>query len=246
MRRLRPLALAALATTALACSSDGSTSSSDTVMVFAAASLTAAFTDIGDAFTADNPDVEVVLNLAGSFALASQIAQGAPADVFAAADPAAMDLIPASEVSVFATNRAAIIVQAGNPLGISAVEDLARPDVVVVGCAPTAACGRLLDEVTRTAGVTVTPRSLEDSVRGVVTKVTLGEADAGMVFATDVIAAGPRASGVELPDHLNVTVRYPISALATAPNSPGAQGFVDFVLSPDGQAILAAHGFEAP
>lgn len=232
--------------TTLSCGTDSPARTTDTITVFAAATLSTAFGDLATAFTASNPRFSITFNTAGSFTLANQIAQGAPADVFAAADPAAMDLVAASQVSVFATGRAAIIVQAGNPLGIATVADLTDPDVVVVACAPTAACGRLLGDVTQRAGVVVTPRSLEDTVRGVVTKVTLGEADAGIVFATDVIAAGPRASGVELPDDVNVVVRYPISVLSTAPNSPGAQAFIDFVLSPNGQAILASHGFEAP
>lgn len=246
MSPFRAIATVALVATTLSCSSGSSTNATNSVRVFAAATLTTAFTEIGEAFTAANPGFSVTLNTAGSFTLSNQIAEGAPADVFAAADPAAMELVTVSQVSVFATGRAAIIVQAGNPLGITGVADLADPDVVVAACAPTAACGRLLGDIAQRAEVVLTPRSLEDTVRGVVTKVTLGEADAGIVFATDVIAAGPRAWGVDLPDDVNVVVRYPIAVLGDAPNSPGAQAFVDFVLSANGQAILASHGFEEP
>jgi molybdate transport system substrate-binding protein len=224
----------------------GSSPDDSAVTVFAAAALAAALTEAADAFQVTNPGTEFRFNVAGSFALANQITQGAPADVFAAADPAAMDRVAAVQPTVFATNRAAIIVAAGNPRGITALADLAQPDVVVVGCAPTAACGRLLGDVTRRADVSVAPRSLEDSVRGVVTKVTLGEADAGVVFHTDVLAAGDRAEGVPLPDDVNVVVRHTIAVTPDARNGTAAQAFVDFVLSGEGRAILAFHGFGLP
>jgi len=232
---------------AAACGDAGDPSSATTtVTVFAAASLTDAFTEVGEAFEATHPDTAVTFNFGGSFALANQIGQGAPADVFAAADPEAMTPLVTRGATVFASNTAAIITGPGNPLGITGVADLARPDLVVVGCAPTAGCGRLLDEVTGRAGVSVTPASLEESVRGVVTKVTLGEADVGVVFATDVRAAGTQASGVDLPADQNVLVRYPIAVLDGAADATAAQRFVDFVRSPDGQAILQSYGFGPP
>lgn len=221
------------------------------VTVFAAASLTAAFTDIGDAFTAANPASNVVLNFAGSSDLVAQIGEGAPADVFASADLSNMTKVTdagqnASEPVVFATNLAEIIVGAGNPAGVAGVEDLADPDLILVQCAPEVPCGKYAAQIYENAGVTVTPKSLEDNVKAVVTKVTLGEADAGIVYATDVTAAGPDAEGVEIPADINVVAEYPIAALTEAPNADGAQAFIDFVLGDEGQEILASYGFLAP
>ena len=221
------------------------------VTVFAAASLTAAFTEIGDAFMAANPGSDVVLNFAGSSDLVAQIGQGAPADVFASADLSNMTKVTdagqnASEPVVFATNLAEIIVGKGNPEGITGVADLANPDLIVVQCAAEVPCGKYADQVYANAGVTVTPKSLEDNVKAVVTKVTLGEADAGVVYATDVTAAGADAEGVEIPADVNVVAEYPIATLAEAPNADGAQAFIDFVLSDRGQEILASFGFLAP
>jgi len=221
------------------------------VTVFAAASLSAAFTDIGDAFVAANPDADVVLSFAGSSDLAAQIDEGAPADVFASADLSNMTKVTdagqdASEPVVFATNIAEIIVEAGNPEGITGVEDLADPDLIVVQCAPEVPCGKYAAQIYENAGVTVAPKSLEDNVKAVVTKVTLGEADAGVVYATDVVAAGADAEGVEIPADVNVVAEYPILSLTEAPNADGAQAFIDFVLSERGQGILASYGFLAP
>jgi molybdate transport system substrate-binding protein len=221
------------------------------VTVFAAASLTVAFTEIGDAFMVENPESNVVLNFAGSSDLAAQIGEGAPADVFASADLGNMMKVTdaganASEPMVFATNIAEIIVEAGNPKAITGVADLAQPDLIVIQCAAEVPCGKYAAQIYENAGVTVTPASLEENVKAVVTKVTLGEADAGIVYATDVAAAGPDAQGVEIPADVNVVAEYPIATLADAPNADGAQAFVDFVLSGQGQKILASYGFLAP
>ena len=223
-------------------------SSGGNVTVFAAASLTAAFTELGDAFTAANPDVEVTFNFAGSSDLVAQISDGAPVDVFASADLANMSKLTdaglaADEPATFATNVAEIIVEPGNPLDIASVDDLADSDLIVVLCAPEVPCGAYAEQVVANAGTTVTPSSYEDNVKAVVTKVTLGEADAGIVYRTDVIAAGDAAQGVPIPDDINVVAEYPIALVADAPNAAGAQAFVDFVLSPSGQDVLAAYGF---
>ena len=223
-------------------------SSGGNVTVFAAASLTAAFTELGDAFTAANPDVEVAFNFAGSSDLVAQISDGAPVDVFASADLANMakltdaGLAP-DEPATFATNAAEIAVEPGNPLDITGVADLADRDLIVVLCAPEVPCGAYAERVVANAGITVTPSSYEENVKAVVTKVTLGEADAGIVYRTDVIAAGDAAQGVPIPDDINVVAEYPIALVADAPNATGAQALVDFVLSPSGQKILAAFGF---
>jgi molybdate transport system substrate-binding protein len=221
------------------------------ITVFAAASLTAAFTEIGDAFTAEHPDANVVLNFAASSELVTQIGEGAPADVFASADLGNMTkLTDAGQTAtgpvVFATNIAEIIVAPGNPNGITGVADLASPELIVVQCAPEVPCGKYAAQIHENAGVTVTPKSLEENVKAVVTKVTLGEADAGIVYATDVTAAGADAEGVEIPRDVNVVAEYPIATVAESANAGGAQAFVDFVLSDQGQKILASYGFRAP
>lgn len=221
------------------------------VTVFAASSLTEAFTEIGDAFTAANPDAKVVFNFAGSGDLVTQIGQGAPADVFVPADDANMTkLIDAGEnvgepISI-ARNSMEIIVEKGNPRAITSVADLAQDGLIVVLCADTVPCGKNAAKVLANAGVTVTPASLEDKVKGVVTKVTTGEADAGIVFVTDVNSAGGDAEGVAIPDDVNVISNYPIVITKEAPNAEAGQAFIDFVASPAGKAILATYGFLAP
>jgi len=225
-----------------------------TLTVFAAASLTAAFTELGDAFTAEDPDAEVTFNFAGSSDLVAQITEGAPVDVFASADLANMAKLTDAGLDgddpvVFATNLAEIIVEPGNPTGITGVADLADladGDLVVVQCAPEVPCGSYAERIFANAGVAVTPSSLEENVKAVVTKVVLGEADAGIVYRTDVIAAGDDADGVTIGNDVNVVAEYPIVSIADAPNPVGARAFVDFVLSPAGQEILAAFGFGSP
>jgi molybdate transport system substrate-binding protein len=246
--RVTPLLV--VAATLASCGADRSESDGD-LTVFAAASLTDAFTDIGEAFVATNPGVDVRFNIAGSSDLVAQIAEGAPADVFASADVTNMDRLVdgggvVGDPVVFATNAAEIIVESGNPLGIAGPADLADDDLVVVQCAPEVPCGSYAERITELAGVAVTPASFEDNVKAVVTKVTLGEADAGIVYRTDVIAAGSAATGVAIPDEFNVVAEYPIAIPAGAPNPNGARAFVEFVLGPEGQEILTGYGFGAP
>jgi molybdate transport system substrate-binding protein len=218
------------------------------VTVFAAASLTEAFRQLGEDFMAENPDAEVTFNFAASSALVQQITEGAPADVFASADQANMAKLTdaalnGSEPRVFAENQLRIIVPAGNPEGIEGLADLADPGLVYVTAAPEVPIGRYAAESLAKAGVTVTPASLEENVKAVVTKVTLGEADAGIVYATDVTAAGSQAEGVDIPAEHNVLATYPIATTGEAPNPEGAEAFVDHVLSPEGQAVLRSFGF---
>lgn len=227
------------------------TEASTTLTVFAASSLADAFTEIAVGFETGNPGIDVVLNVAGSSSLAAQIRDGAPVDVFASADAETMDRIVADghveeDPVVFATNTMAMVVEKGNPLGISGLADLARPDLVVVACAPEVPCGRYADTVLAEAGVMVRPRSLEDSVRAVVTKVSLGEADAGIVYATDVVATGGAVEGIDLPSDVNVRAEYPLAVLRDARNPIAARAFLAFVTSASGRAILDAHGFGAP
>jgi molybdate transport system substrate-binding protein len=221
------------------------------ITVFAAASLTAAFTEIGEAFMVEHPDANVVLNFAASSELVTQIGEGAPADVFASADLGNMTKLTDAGLNatgpvVFATNIAEIIVAPGNPEEITGVADLANPELIVVQCAPEVPCGKYAAQIHENAGVAVTPKSLEENVKAVVTKVTLGEADAGIVYATDVTAAGADAEGVEIPRDVNVVAEYPIATVAESANADGAQAFIDFVLSDQGQKILASYGFLAP
>ena len=245
------IGLAAFALVAAACGDDGDSSSTGAITVFATASLTDAFTEIGEVFEAVNPDIRVTLNFAGSSALAAQIIEGAPADVFASADVASMTRLSdadstASEPVVFTTNLAQIIVGRGNPEGITGVADLVDPDLIVISCAPEVPCGRYAQQILDNAGVAVTFRSLEENVRAVVSKVTPGEADAGIVYVTDVISAGDRAVGVDIPADINVVAEYPVAVTTESTNPDGAQRFIDFVLSEDGQAVLTSYGFVAP
>ncbi len=235
------------------CGSDASPSAGvrGDVTVFAASSLTDAFTEIGDAFTAAHPDAKVTFNFAGSSELVTQITQGAPADVFVSADESNMaKLLDAGEQAadpvVIARNSFEIIVEGGNPRHITGVADLADPSLLVVLCAPDVPCGKGAATILSNAGVEVTAKSLETKVKGVVTKVTAGEADAGIVFVTDVIAAGASAEGVSIPDDVNVISKYPIVVTKQAPNPDAATAFVAFVASGAAQAILARYGFLSP
>ena len=221
------------------------------ITVFAAASLTDSFNEIGAAFTKANPDSKVTFSFDASSALVQQITQGAPADVFASADTANMDKLTSAglngtEPVVFATNSLAIIVPKGNPAGIAGVADLAKPDVKVVVCAPEVPCGKYASQVFDAAKITVTPVSQEQNVKGVVTKVTAGEADAGIVYITDIQAAGDKAAAVTIPPEINVVAKYPIAAVKASSHPDVDQAFIDFVLGPEGQQILASYGFMAP
>ncbi|MEK7426268.1 MAG: molybdate ABC transporter substrate-binding protein [Actinomycetota bacterium] len=229
----------------------GPGAASGDVLVFAASSLTEALTQIAVAFTSANPAVGVSFNFAGSGELVTQIEQGAPADAFVSADDTTMArLVGAGEAAgepvSIATNTMAIIVEPGNPKRITSVADLADPDLIVVLCAATVPCGKGAATILANAAVEVTPSSLEDSVKGVVTKVELGEADAGIVFATDVKGAGDDAVGVVIPASVNVINHYPMVVTAASRNPEAAQAFIDFVAGPAGQAMLGQYGFLAP
>jgi molybdate transport system substrate-binding protein len=250
------ICLAIVALLAAACGSPGiavrATSASQkvsgTVVVFAAASLKDAFDTIGKQFEQANPGVTVKFNYAGSSSLATQIKQAAPADVFASADTTNMDTVADDNLAsgrpqVFARNTLEIMVAAGNPMHIKSVAGLANSDVKVAVCASDVPCGAYTQEVFKKAGVTVHPVSEETSVSSVVTKVTLGEVDAGLVYTTDVKAAGDKAAGVAIPANQNVTAEYPIVALKDAPNKDGAAAFINYVLGSDGQKVLASYGF---
>jgi molybdate transport system substrate-binding protein len=247
---LVPVAIFGLGLGAASCGDDASSSDGSEVTVFAAASLTESFTAIGEAFTAGNPGTDVTFNFASSSDLVAQINEGAPADVFASADRANMAKLTdaghsGGEPEVFARNSVAIIVESGNPQAITGLDDLENPDLIVVTCDPEVPIGAYTQEVFANAGVTVEPDSFEEDVKAVVNKVVIGEADAGLVYSTDVAVAGDTAEGVEIPADINVTPEYPIAVTAEAPNPAGAGAFVEFVSSEAGQEILASYGFSA-
>jgi molybdate transport system substrate-binding protein len=219
-----------------------------TVNVFAAASLTGALQTVGSTFEKAHPDVKAVLNFAGSPTLVQQIQQGAPADVFASADEANMQkLVDSGEVAgapqLFARNHLEIVVPAGNPKHLVTLADLAKPGLTIALCGPTVPCGRYAADAFGKAGVAVPAASQELDVNAVLSKVAMGEADAGIVYVTDVRAAGGKVEGVAIPQSSNVTVRYPIAVVKHAPHPAAAATFVEFVLSPEGQRLLAGFGF---
>lgn len=218
------------------------------VTVFAATSLAAAFKAEGAAFEAAHPRTTVSFNFAGSSDLATQIDQGAPADVFASADQPNLEKVAkagnvAGSPRDFATNRLEIIVPPGDPRGVHALADLARPGLVVVLCAPVVPCGSYAAQALAKAGVHVTPASQEQNVGGVVSKVESGDADAGIVYTTDVRAADGKAMGITIPAADNVAAVYPIATLKGSANPAGGRAFIEFVLSAQGQSILARYGF---
>ena len=246
-------ALAAAALVLAACGggdepSDRAPASADGITVFAAASLTGAFTELGERFTAANGGAKVTFNFAGSQALATQLQQGAPADVFASADLANMDKVKdlVATPRNFASNRLAIVVERGNPKGIRTLGDLAAGDLKVVLAAPEVPAGKYAAEILGKAGVTVKPVSEEDNVKAVVTKVSLGEADAGIVYVTDVTAGGDKVEGVEIPEDQNVLATYPIATVKASKAADQAQAFMDLVLSAEGQQVLKQYGFLPP
>lgn len=226
-----------------ACAGDDEDAGGD-ITVFAAASLTSAYEELGALYEEQHDGATVELNFAASTELAVQIAEGAAVDVFASADQVNMDKV-ANEVdgepSIFATNRLTILTEPGNPKGIEHVAGLAEPELIIVSCGPEVPIGAYSQEVFETAGVDVEIDSEEADVKAVVSKVVLGEADAGLVYVTDAVAAGDAVASVEIPDDLNVVAEYPIAAL----DADGA-AFRDLVLSEEGQAILAEYGFAAP
>jgi molybdate transport system substrate-binding protein len=222
-----------------------------TVQVFAAASLTEAFTAIGHDFQAAHPGTTVTFNFAGSSALANQIDQGAPADVFAAADPATMDTVvragdAAAAPVTFARNQLVIAVPRGNPGHLTSLADLARPGVKVALCARQVPCGAAAVKAERAAGVTLHPVTLEQDVKAALAKVRLGEVDAALVYRTDTRAASSDVDGVPFPESAEAVNAYPIVVLRHAPDPGAAAAFVAYVRSDRGRAVLARAGFQGP
>jgi molybdate transport system substrate-binding protein len=230
--------------------SSSSAAVSGTVTVFAAASLKEAFTTLGKQFESAHPGTSVKLSFGASSDLAEQINQGAPADVFASASPKNMQQVVgaggASTSTNFAKNVMEVAVPPSNPANVTSVTDLAKSSVKVALCEPQVPCGSVAAEVFKNANITVKPVTLEPDVKSTLSKVELNEVDAGMVYVTDVRAAGSKVKGIVIPDNINASTEYPIAALTKAPNASGAQAFVDLVLSPAGQSVLSADGFQKP
>jgi molybdate transport system substrate-binding protein len=251
--RIRLAALCAVAGLVLAaCGADPGRDSGPgspaEIKVFAAASLTAAFDELGQRYGSANGGAKVTFNFAGSQALATQIRQGAPADVFASADLSNMDKVEdlVGTPHSFASNLLQIVVEKGNPKAIKTLGDLARSDLKVVLAAEEVPAGRYAKQLLDRAGVRVQPVSQEDNVKAVVTKVALGEADAGIVYVTDVTAGGDTVEGVDIPKDQNLTATYPIATVKASTAQDEAQAFMDLVLSDQGQQVLRKHGFLPP
>ena len=245
-------ALAALVLTSpvlTACGSDdaGAFGEQQELTVLAAASLTDVLTGLGERFAADE-DAEVTFSFGSSTDLAAQAADGAPGDVLATADTTSMAIADeggaTGDVSEFATNVLVIVTQPGNPQGIASLDDLA--DTSWVRCADEVPCGRVAVELLDAAGVTAEPISLEDDVRATLDKVTSGEVDAGLVYATDAVAAGDAVTTVEVPEAADVLTTYGIATLQQSPDADLAQAWVDLLLSDEGRRALEDAGFTVP
>jgi len=244
MRFLVPLLVLALAGCSASAPEPDDTLSG-TVNVFAAASLTTSFQEIADAFTEENPGVDIVLNFGGSSGLATQIVEAAPADVFAAASPATMKTVTDAGLTDksavdFASNVLEIAVASGNPGDITGLSDFSDPDNLIALCAVEVPCGAASAKLFETAGITPSVDTYEQDVKAVLTKVSLGEVDAGLVYVTDVLEAGSDVEGIEVD---SAPVKYPILTLT---DNEAARAFQLFVLSDKGQSILKAAGFGAP
>ena len=270
MRRFA-LTVAALAVAAVAGCSSSSTSSpssapstssssapaasssalpAGTITVFAASSLKETFTTLGKQFEAAHPGDTVKFSFGASSTLATQITDGAPADVFASAAPKNMETVvsagDASSPQDFAKNTAEIAVPPSNPANVTSVNDLAKSSVKVALCEPQVPCGVVAAGVFKNAGITVKPVTLQPDVKSVLTQVELGNVDAGVVYVTDVKAAGSKVKGIIIPASQNASTVYPIAAITSSAHKSEAEAFVAYVLSPAGQQVLTAAGFQKP
>lgn len=258
-RRLVAL-LVAVALLAAACSgadsageesAAGSAEPSGEIVVFAASSLTEVFGRIGREFEQQHPGADVTFSFGASSTLGRQIASGAPADVYASADRRTMARVEVHDATTgipraFAHNRLQIAVPPDDPGNVDGIEDFARESLKLAVCAPEVPCGDAARRALAAAGVMAKPDTLEPDVKAVLTKVTLGEVDAGLVYRTDVKAAGSKVRGIDFPASRQAVNDYMISALAEAPNPEAARAFVAFVRSPQGREALADAGFELP
>ncbi|MDX3128499.1 molybdate ABC transporter substrate-binding protein [Streptomyces europaeiscabiei] len=268
-RTRRPMQVAALGATALlalsACSSSGDSSSaksgssasaasdklSGTVTVFAAASLKESFTALGKQFEEEHPGTKVTFSFGGSDSLAASITGGAPADVFASASPKTMAIVTdAGDASgtpaTFVRNQLEIATLPGNPDKIASLKDLTRSSLKVVLCDKEVPCGAAAQKALDAAKLKLTPVSYEQDVKAALTKVELKEADAAVVYKTDVHAAGDKVEGVEFPESADAVNDYPIVRLKDAQNAEAAKAFIALVRSAEGQQVLTGAGFLKP
>ena len=222
-----------------------------TITVFAAASLKATFTKLASDFEAKNPGTKVTLNFAGSSDLVTQITQGAPADVFASADTKNMTRLSDAKLvdgtaTNFATNVLEIAVPPSNPASIASFADLGKPGVKVVVCAPQVPCGSAAETIETATGTTLKPVSEESSVTDVLGKVTSQEADAGLVYVTDIRNAGDKVKGIPFPESDKAVNTYPIATVGASKNKELAQAFIGMVTSSEGKKVLNGAGFGTP
>lgn len=248
--RLLPLVAVVplLLTTGCGDGSGDDSGSTQTLTVLAAASLTEAFPEIGDAFEAEHDGVQTQFSFAGSQELVAQVDAGTPADVLALAGTGSLEALEAGsgEPVVFAHNELAIIVPPGNPAGVESIEDLADPSVKVALAGPDVPAGDYAHEMFEAAGLEVTPVSEEVDVKAVVTRVSIGGADAGIVYVTDATAAGDAVEMIPIPAAQNVIATYPAVTLDASEHADLAAEFVDFLVGEQAQEILVAYGFTGP
>ncbi len=259
MRRFTVIAAGLAAVAVAGCSSSSSSSTpgassstpaTGTITVFAAASLTEAFTQLGKQFEAAHKGDTVKFSFGPSSGLEAQITSGAPADVFASASTTNMQGVvsagDASSPQNFAKNTMEVAVPPNNPAKVTSVNDLAKKSVKVALCQPQVPCGVVAAEVFKNAGITVKPVTLQPDVKSVLTQVETDNVDAGMVYVTDVMAAGSKVNGVTIPAGEDASTLYPIATIGSSTHKSIAQAFVAYVLSPAGQQVLTAAGFEKP
>jgi|SRR5450755_3327635 molybdate transport system substrate-binding protein len=235
---------------ASASSSASSSASKGSITVFAAASLMGTFTQLGKQFDSAHPGDTVKFSFGPSSGLATEIISGAPADVFASASPTNMEMVvkagDAANPQTFAKNTMEVAVPPSNPGKVTSVKDLAKSAVKVALCQPQVPCGVVAAEIFKNAGITVKPVTLQPDVKSVLTQVETGNVDAGMVYVTDVMAAGTKVKGVTIPASEEASTLYPIATISNSKQKSVAQAFVAYVLSPTGQQVLTAAGFEKP
>ncbi|MFD4626422.1 molybdate ABC transporter substrate-binding protein [Streptomyces sp. NPDC058475] len=224
---------------------------SGTVTVFAAASLKESFTTLGKEFEKAHPGTKVTFSFGGSDTLAASITGGAPADVFAAASPKTMAIVTDKKDAVgtpstFVRNQLEIATLPGNPDKVASLKDLTKSRLKVVLCDKTVPCGAAAQKALDAGSLKLTPVSYEQDVKSALTKVELKEADAAVVYKTDVKAAGDKVEGVEFPESAKAINDYPIALLKDAPNAAAAKAFIELVQSAEGQKVLTAAGFLQP
>jgi molybdate transport system substrate-binding protein len=231
--------------------SSGATAGASTLTVSAAASLTDVFNALGKQFEHQNPGTHVRFNYGGSSELAQQIVNGAPADVFAAASTSTMNTVSkagltSAQPKVFVTNTLQIAVQPGNPKAVRTFADLAKPELKVVVGAPQVPCGAATIQVEKATGINLHPVSEEPDVRSALSKVTTGDADAAVVYVTDVRSTSGKVAGINFPEAAKAVNQYPIAALKNSPAPELASKFIALVEGPDGQKALTDAGFGSP